>query len=111
MSNYVLYPKLLEMRLDPQRFAPFVLAPDSLKRAVFDQGVGRVDECKHSSPVVLHSQSEAHHAETETGAYNEKMVRSERSGQAVVEKAEPQIEVVRFFVVSQWFGALENVFQ
>ena len=36
---------------------------------------------------------------------------SERPGQAIVEKAEPQVEIIRFFVVPKRFGALKNVFQ
>src|SRR5208282_6140597 len=111
MGNYVLDTELLEMRMDSQRLAPFVLSSDSLERAVFEQGVRRVDEGKHPTSVVLYSQSKAYHAETKPGADNEKMLRSERPGQAIVEKAKPQIQIIRFFVVTQWFGAFENVFQ
>jgi hypothetical protein len=111
MGNYVLDPELLEMLMNSQRLAPFVLSTDSLERSVFDQGVRRVYEGKHPTSVVLHSQSKAYNTETKPGADNEKMLRSERPGQAVVEKTKPQIEIVRFFVVTEWFGALQNVFQ
>lgn len=111
MCNYVLDPELLEMLMNSQRLAPFVLSPDSLERAVFDQGVRWVDEGKHPASVVLYSQGKAYNTETKPGADNEKMLRSERPGQAIVEKAKPQIEIIRFFIVAQWFGAFENVFQ
>lgn len=111
MGNHVLYPELLEMRIDSERLAPFVLSSDRLERAVFDQGVRGVDEGKHATPVVLYSQSKTDDTEAKPGADDEKMLRPERPGQAVVDKAKPQIEIIGFFVVTQWFGALENVFQ
>ena len=111
MGDYVLDPELLEMLMDSQRLAPFVLSPDSLERAVLDQGVRRVNEGKHPTSVVLHSQGKAHHTETKPGADNQKVLRSERPGQTIVKKAKPQIQIIRFFVVTQWFGAFENVFQ
>ena len=111
MGYYILYSELLKMLEYLERFAPFVPSSDGFERAVFDQGIRGVHEGKHAAPVVLHSQSKTHHAETEPGADDQKMFGSERPGQAVVKKAKPQIEIIRFFVVTQWFGAVENVLQ
>ena len=74
MGNYVLYPELLEMRMDFLRLAPFVLSSDRFERSVLDQGIRRIDEGEHPSSVVLHSQGKTHHAETKPGADDEKML-------------------------------------
>ena len=87
---------------------PLRRAADSAEGAMLEHGIRRVDEAQLALVVVLQPEGEADDAEAVARTDDQHVARAQRAHQAVVQEAEAEIEIVRFLVVSERLGVIEN---
>lgn len=104
--------KLAEVLVDLLRILPVVASTYGLEGAILQERIRWVYEGQFTmAVVVLDAEGQANHAESKAGTDDQCVARPERPDQAVIEKAEAEIEVFRVFIMPHGLRIVKNVFQ